>query len=378
MSKRAKSKKPHRPHFQRRTDPGAPPGTIVPNPADPRTEVHVLAYDAEHFEERRVESLAIIPPLLERWPVTWVNVEGLGDASIINGLGHMFRLHALALEDVVHVHQRAKTESYGEYYFIVARMPLQNQPGESEQISFFFGKNFVLTFQEKIGGDCLNTIRNRIRAGWGRSRAMRPDYLVYTLLDAIVDNYFPLVESCGEALDELEDQMSSKSMNDTMTKVHCVKRTLLSIRRVMWPLRDAINALMRDHTDLISDETRIYLRDVHDHSIQIIDLVENYRDIAAGITEVYLARVGQRTSDVTKVLTVIATIFMPLTFIVGIYGMNFDTRVSPLNMPELEWYWGYPAVMIVMAALAVGMLIYFYRRGWLGRDSWQEDEGSKD
>lgn len=334
----------------------------------------MLAYDAEHFEERHVDNLASLPALLERWPVTWVNIEGLGDASVIQELGRLFHLHALALEDVVHVHQRAKTESYGDHYFIVARMPLENQPGESEQISFFFGANFVLTFQEQPGGDCLNAVRARIRSGWGRSRATRPDYLVYALLDTIVDHYFPLVEDCGARLDELEEPTTLTDLDAVMTRVHGVKRTLLSVRRVMWPLRDAINALMRDATALISDETRLYLRDVHDHTIQIIDLVENYRDIAAGITEVHLARVNQRTSEVMKVLTVIATLFMPLTFLVGVYGMNFDVTASPWNMPELGWYWGYPAVLLVMAVLSIGMVLFFRRKGWIGKGPHGDEE----
>lgn len=372
MAQNTKRKKVRRPQFQRRTEPGAPPGTLISDPSVPCGQVTAMCYDAERFEERVIKDTREIKPLLDKWPVTWIDMDGLGDASLINELGRIFGLHPLALEDVVHVHQRAKIETYGNHCFIVARMPICGNFGSTEQVSFFFGEKFVLTFQERPGGDCLNPIRSRIRSGWGRSRALRPDFLVYTLLDSIVDHYFPWIEDCGERLDGIELQLGSAKLPDLMATLHKVKRELLTIRRVMWPFRDAINALLRDPSPLVGDETRVFLRDVHDHTIQIIDLIENYRDIAAGITDVFLARVGQRTSDITKVLTIIATIFIPLTFIVGVYGMNFDTSKSPWNMPELEWYWGYPAVLAMMAGLAGGMLIFFRRKGWLGSAAGDE------
>ncbi len=360
-TKRRKSKA----RFQHRTEPGAPPGTIVPDPNAPRCDLHLIAYDAQEHVELRIDDPREIPPLLERYPVTWVHVESVGDAGMICQLGQLFKLHRLALEDVVHVHQRAKAESYGSYYFIVARMPDPEKSWVTEQISFFLGDRFVLTFGEWPGPDCLEPVRARIRAGWGRSRAARPDHLVYALLDAIVDHYFPLLEDCGERLDALEDDVMGGPAANVMPRVHAVKRDMLTVRRAIWPLRDAINTLLRDATPLISDETRVYLRDVHDHTIQIVDLVESYRDISSGITEVYLSSVSQRTNEIVKVLTVISTIFMPLTFIVGIYGMNFDTQASPWNMPELHWYWGYVLVWVVMVAVIVAMLLFFYRRRWL-------------
>ena len=199
----------------------------------------------------------------------------------------------------------------------------------------------------------------------GAARAARPDYLVYALLDAIVDQYFPLIEECGERLDDLEADLSTGSLPGLMAGVHAIKRRLLMVRRIIWPLRDAINVLLRDMTPLIADETRVYLRDVHDHTIQILDLLESYRDISAGITEVYLSSVSQRTNEIMKVLTIISTIFIPLTFLAGVYGMNFDYGASPLNMPELHSYWGYPLLWLVMGLVAVAMLVFFYRRGWL-------------
>jgi magnesium transporter len=370
MKHRAKRTRARTREFQRRTGPGAPPGTLVPDVAAARCEVRVMAYGSDGYEERALDDLRDIPALLDKWPVTWVNVDGVGDAALVAELGRLFHLHRLALEDVLHVHQRAKAEPYGSYYFIVARMPLPQEPWQTEQISFFLGDKFVLTFQERPGGDCLDAVRVRIRSGWGRARAARPDYLVYALLDAIVDHYFPLIEECGERLDDLEGELSGAPVPHLMAGVHAVKRHLLMVRRILWPLRDAVNALLRDPTPLIGEETRIYLRDVHDHTVQILDLVESYRDISSGITEVYLSSVSQRTNEIVKVLTIISTIFIPLTFLAGVYGMNFSHDASPLNMPELHWRWGYPALWVVMVLIAGGMLVFFQRRGWLGKDRW--------
>lgn len=362
-------KKNHRARFHRRTEPGAPPGILDPDPAAPKSVVDIIAYSPDAHVEQRITSAKEIVPFLEKWPVTWINVEGLGDVNLLRELGELFKLHPLALEDVVHVHQRAKAEDYGDHYFVVARMPLPEEPGESEQISIFLKDKVVLTFQEKIGGDCFGVIRKRIRGGWGAVRGTRSDYLMYAILDAIVDHYFPLVEVCGERLDEMEELVVVTSTRSLMPKIHAVKRELLTIRRIMWPLRDAVNVLLRDATLLITDETRVYLRDVHDHTIQIIDLVENYRDITSGVTEVHLSSLSQRTNEIMKVLTVISTIFIPLTFIVGVYGMNFDKEAGPWSMPELYSRWGYPAVWAIMIAIAGTMLYFFHRRGWL---NWGE------
>ncbi|MEW6252582.1 MAG: magnesium/cobalt transporter CorA [Planctomycetota bacterium] len=370
MSRHNKRRKRLTSEFKHRPAPGVPPETVIPLPAASPSEVTIFAYGPDGHVERPLRgaaALAEIPALLEKWPVTWVNVEGLGDTAVLETLGRLFNLHRLSMEDVVHAHQRAKAEVYGSYYFIVARMPIREKPWETEQVSIFLGERFVLTFQEGQRGDPLDPVRDHIRAGWTGHRA-RPDFLVYAIIDAIVDHYFPLLEQCGERLDALEENetVQPRAGVDLIPGVHAVKRDLLTIRRIAWPLRDALNALLRDPTPLISDETRVYLRDVQDHTVQIIDLVETYRDIASGITEVYLATVSQRTNEIMKVLTIIATIFIPLTFIVGVYGMNFDPDTSPWNMPELRWYWGYPVIWLVMLAAAGGMLLYFWRRGWLG------------
>lgn len=362
-----------RSRFSRRTDPGAPPGTLVPDASKPSGRIRAMAYGPDGFLEKQIERTDEIPGLLEKWPVTWIHMDGLGDVALLRELGRIFHLHNLALEDVVHVHQRAKVESYGDHYFLVGRMPRIEERWQTEQISLFFGQRFVLTFQENPGGDCLDPLRMRLRAGSSRARAAGPDYLVYAILDTVVDHYFPLVEECGERLDELETDVSDaagRPAHGVISRIHSIKRDLLGIRRIVWPLRDALNSMLRDTTTLIADETRIYLRDIQDHTIQIIDLVESYRDISSGIADVHLASVGQRTSEIMKVLTIMSTIFIPLTFLAGVYGMNFDRTVSPWNMPELGWKWGYVAVMAVMAAIAVGMLGFFYRKGWLGGGRW--------
>jgi magnesium transporter len=350
-----------------RPAPGTPPGAIEPEAPTPASEITVLAFGPAGHEERAIRDPKEIPPLLEKWPVTWINVEGLADSKLLEELGRIFNLHRLALEDVAHPHQRAKAEPYAGYYFIVARMPICERPWETEQISIFMGDRFVLSFQEGPRGDPLDPVRARIRTGWTGNRA-RPDYLVYSIIDTIVDHYFPLLEQCGERLDALEELEATHSgpIPELMSSVHAVKRDLLSIRRIVWPLRDALNALLRDPTPLIADETRVYLRDVQDHTVQVIDLVETYRDISSGITEVYLANVSQRTNEIMKVLTVISTIFIPLTFIAGVYGMNFDYTASPFNMPELHSRFGYPILWLVMLSIAGGMLVLFWRRGWLG------------
>jgi len=370
MSGRGKRKRRRlQDEFAARPEPGAPPGTLVPDLTAPDSTIVVMAYGPEGYVEHPVTDLREIPKLMERWPVTWVNVDGVGDAATVEELGQLFGLHKLALEDVTHVHQRAKAEPYGKHYFVVARMASPNRQWQTEQISFFFGEKFVLTFQEGPRGDCLDPVRVRIRAGLGRTRAPRPDYLVYALLDSIVDHYFPLLEDCGERLDALEEAESDPAtppLPELMSRIHTIKRDLLAARRVIWPLRDALNTLLRDATPLISDETRLYLRDVHDHAVQIIDLVESYRDISSGITEVYLSSISQRTNEIMKVLTIISTIFIPLTFLAGVYGMNFRTDKSPFNMPELTWYLGYPLCWAVMTAIALVMLGFFWKRGWIG------------
>jgi magnesium transporter len=236
---------------------------------------------------------------------------------------------------------------------------------QTEQVSLFLGERFVLTFQEKPG-DCLDCVRDRIRSGTGRIRQAGPDYLAYAVLDAVIDNFFPVLEGAGEYLEELEATVLSNPDEGTVSKIHGIKRQLLRLRRAVWPQREALNSMLREGTSLIAEDTKVYLRDSYDHTIQIIDLLENYREIASGLMDVYLSSVSNRMNEVMKVLTIFAAIFIPLTFIAGIYGMNFDPERSPWNMPELDWYLGYPFALGLMAAVGVGMLVYFRHKGWIG------------
>lgn len=350
--------------FHRRTPPGAPPGSLVADPAAPRPVLRVIAYGPDRCAEKEIQSPAEVRAFLGQYPVTWLNVDGLGDAQVIAELGEIFNLHRLALEDVVHVHQRAKVEPYGNTYYLVARMAELNEHLETEQMSLFLGPNFVLTFQERIG-DCWDPLRARLRSGAGRVRAAGPDYLAYSLLDAVIDGYFPLLEKLGERLEVLEDRVVLNPRAEVISRIHEIKRNLLTLRRAVWPLRDALALLYRDQNPLFTEETRLYLRDSYDHTIQLFDLIETDRDMASGLLDVYLSSVSNRMNEIMKVLTVISTIFIPLSFVAGVYGMNFNPAKSPWNMPELNWAWGYPFALGVMAAVAGIMLYYFYRKGWL-------------
>jgi len=349
----------------RRAPVGAPPGTFRIDPHAPPTDISVMAYGPDTFTEREVRDLSMLPEFLGQSPVTWVNVNGLGDEPLLRRLQEIFGLHPLALADVVNVTQRAKVEAYGEHLFIVTRMSTLSDRVETEQLSCFLGPNFVLTFQEHPG-DCLDVVRDRIRNNVGRIRTAGPDYLVYALLDSVIDAYYPLLEQYGERLEKLEERVITDPREDSVYRIRRAKRDLLTLRRAVWPQREAVNTLMRDPLEKITDDTRLYLRDSYDHVIQLMDVVENHREMAAGLQDVYMSAVSNRMNEVMKVLTVIATIFIPLTFIAGIYGMNFDPDVSRLNMPELRWAWGYPVALAVMGLIAVIMVICFWRKGWLG------------
>lgn len=348
-----------------RPPPGSAPGTLItdPNAAQPRMEV--IAYGPDNFVRQSIKDVDEVKAFRDKWPMTWVNVDGVGDARTIERLGAMFHLHPLALEDVVNVHQRAKLESYRDHHFIVIRMMSLNEHVDTEQVSVFLGEGFVLTFQERPG-DCFDPVRERIRNGAQRMRTSGADYLAYALLDAVVDACYPLLEAFGERLDTLQDEVLELGSRRTILKVHDAKRDLRVLRRAVWPMRELFNSLYRDPLPYISDETRVYFRDCYDHTIQVMDLVETYREISSDLTDVYLSSVSNRMNEIMKVLTVISTVFMPLTFVAGIYGMNFDTSRSPWNMPELKWYLGYPFALGLMVLCVLAMLLFFRRRGWIG------------
>jgi magnesium transporter len=351
--------------IERRTPPGASPGTLIIDPVAPAPVIRIMAYGPEGVADQTLTDPQAVRGFLTRWPVTWINVDGLGDAATITRLGEIFNIHRLALEDVVNVHQRAKVEQYDGQIYIVARMANPGERIETEQLSIFLGRNYVLTFQE-AAGDCFDPVRERIRKASGRIRHTGPDYLAYALLDAFIDSCFPVLEGYGERLEALEDEVIQRPDRQVIARIHEAKRDLLALRRAVWPLREALNTLTRESSPLIRDETRLYLRDCYDHTVQIIDLLENYRDIASSLMEVYLSSVSNRLNEIMKILTIFTTVFIPLNLIAGIYGMNFHTESSPWNMPELSWYLGYPFAIALMTALALGMLLYFRRKGWIG------------
>ena len=351
-------------HFRRRSPVGAAPGTLISHPDAPPPAIRAIGYGPDQFEEVEVASVEDVRTLRDRWPVLWINVDGVGHAETVEALGDVFGLHRLSLEDVMNVHQRPKVEEYPEYLFAVARMATLGDRVDTEQLSLFLGEGWAITFQERAG-DCWEPVRERLRLGRGRIRTEGADYLFYALLDAVVDNFYPIMEEFGERLELLEEEVVADPREELVGVIHAARRDALALRHSTWPMREAMGQLFRDEHRLISADTRIYLRDAYDHTIQVIDLLENYREMSSALLDVYLSSVSHRMNEVMKVLTIIATIFIPLTFIAGIYGMNFNPDASPWNMPELSWYWGYPAVMGVMLVIALALVGYFRWKRWL-------------
>jgi len=342
---------------------GLPPGTLV-YVGERKVEtvrITYFDYDEQNFVEKQVSSIEECFPFKTTPTVTWINIDGLHDIQIIEKMGREFELHPLLMEDILSTRQRPKVEDFDKYFFIVLKMLRYNggeQAVESEQVSIVLGQNFVISFQETVG-DVFDQIRDRIRNAKGRIRKMGPDYLAYSLIDAIVDGYFTILEKLGEKIELLEEQLVAEPTEQTFQQIHRLKRELIILRKSVWPLREVISGLQRTESKLISEVTSIYLRDVYDHTIQVIDTIESFRDMVAAMVDIYLSSISNRMNAVMKVLTIIATIFIPLTFIAGVYGMNFK------YMPELQWRWGYGAVLLVMVLVAVVMLIYFRKKKWL-------------
>lgn len=327
--------------------------------------IRVIRYGPETIDEREDVSVDELPDLLGEFPVTWVDITGLGDAETIQEVGELFELHRLALEDVVHVHQRAKLDAYDEHVFIVARMVEKRHRFRTEQLSLFLGNDFVLTWQERPG-DCFDPIRNRLQTANSPSRRSEADYLAYVILDAVIDAYFPVLEDYGRRIDHLEREVTKSVRAATMHRIHHVRSDVRAIERAAWPHRELMRRLMDDKNNLVSDHTRTHLRDVYDHTLQILELLQSYRDLCSDLRDYYFSAVNIRMNEIMKVLTIVSTIFIPLSFIAGVYGMNFDADASPWNMPELKWAFGYPTALAVMAASAGAMLYLFRRSGWIG------------
>ncbi len=355
-------KKPRKDYFHEQA--GSMPGTLTIAEGATLPQIELIDYKNTDYVHQQIVLPENLIPYLDSESVSWVDVQGLGSEDILQRIGKIFDLHPLVLEDIVNVPQRPKVEDYDDQLVIITQMvlPLDNKTGfHKEQVSFVLGKHYLLTVQEEAQYDCFNQVRSRICNNKGLLRKHQADYLAYTLIDAIVDGFFPVLEAYGELIEELEQEVVANP-------------TLLSLRRAIWPQRDAINALIRDDSDLISDHVRVYLRDCYDHAVQVMDMVETYRELTSGLMDVYLSAVGNRMNEVMKLLTVISSIFIPLTFVAGIYGMNFNTETSPWNMPELNWYLGYPACLALMGAIAGGLIVFFWRRGWFENFSTIQDD----
>jgi len=352
---------------RRSVAPGSAPGALASVDGLPPPRIRVFSYNRAEVEERIIENAAELADVVREGRVAWIDVQGLGDEPTLRTIAETFGVHPLALADVVHTGQRPKVEDYEDSLFVVTRMVTVTDGDEimHEQVSVFLGKGFVLTFQERYG-DCLDPLRERIRRGKGLVRTHGADFLACIILDAIVDGYFPILERMGERLEELEERVLANPERDTLGMIFHAKRDLMALRRAVWPQREAISSLLRDRHPLITRQVIPYLRDAHDHLVQLVDVLETYRELAGAFIDVYLSSVSNRTNEIMRVLTVVATIFIPLTFIAGVWGMNFDPDESPWNMPELRWALGYPLALALMAAVAAGLLTYFWRQGWLG------------
>jgi magnesium transporter len=351
-------------HKKRHHKAGLSPGSLVYT-GEPRTDTVTLSYIA--YTPTRIKEGAFTRPeecfpFRDETGVSWLNLEGIQDVAEVEKIGAYFHIHPLTLEDVVSTFQRPKIEDFGEYQYLVLKMlshDVQSSVLQMEQVSLVFGRNYLVCFQEGAVGDVFPPVRERLRNEQGRLRRSGPDYLAYALLDVVVDNYFIILEHIGETIEDLQNRLIENPEQEALHQIQHLKRELLTLRKAAWPLREVVSAMERSESPLIQDSTKLYLRDVYDHIIQVIDTVETYREMLSGMLDIYLSSVSNRMNAVMKVLTVIATIFMPLTFIAGVYGMNFR------YMPELGSRWGYPGALVTMVIVGVGMVAWFRRRKWL-------------
>lgn len=354
----------HTVRIVRTESPGAAPGQINPRPGSPAPQVSAIAYGEGSLVELDGEDIDAILASRGKHRVLWVNIDGLGDVALLQRIGDAFGLHPLTLEDCVHVHQRAKLEHWDNYLFIVLRMFQLDIQLESEQLGIVVGPDYVVTFQEGRPGDCLEPVRARLRDRRGLA-SPRADYLAYAIVDAVTDHHFPILSEYADRLDRLEEEVLGQPYSEVIWRLHGIKRDLLALQVAVMPQQALVQAFMRDPTPLVAKETRLHLRDVADHTGQILDLIASYRELAQSLIEIHLNIASMRLNEVMKVLTLVSVIFIPLTFIAGIYGMNFAPEASPYNMPELRSRFGYPLTLLVMVLVVVVMLFVFWRRGWL-------------
>jgi magnesium transporter len=343
---------------------GMPPGTLVHIGAKKAgaSRIRILDYDEQGVREKKAALLNECVPFRDTDSVTWIDIEGLQDVELLDRLGNAFGLHPLILEDILNTDQRPKSDDMESYIYIVLKM-LDFDPASlaivSEQVSIVFGRNFVISIQEGREGDLFEPLRERIRNGKGRIRKLGPDYLAYSLLDTIIDHYFLILEKFAERIETLEENLVSEPKPETLRQIHSMKREMIFLRKSAWPLRELIYNLEKSDSELIQSATKIFLRDIYDHAVHIIDSIETYREMLSSMLDIYLSSVSNRMNQVMKVLTIIATIFMPLTFLAGVYGMNFKF------MPEIDWRWGYPMVLLIMSTVAAVMLYLFRKKKWL-------------
>lgn len=348
--------------------PGTAPATLLPRvgaSAGPPA-ISLIQYDATSIEEVELDTFEELVEKFDPSKVNWINIDGLGDVDLLRKVGERFRIHPLALEDVLNTSQRPKVEPYEDNIFIVSEMVYFDADGKLtfEQISLFLGTNLLLTFQEEHGHDAFEGVRRRLRSGRGFARTRGADYLAYALIDATIDQLFPVLETVGDGIEAIEEELLERPTKKALRELYEAKRLLVQMRRASWPQREILSALMRDDSGRITPGTTIFLRDCYDHITQIIDIIESYRDLSAGLMDVYLSSLGFRTNEIMRVLTVVSTFFIPLTFLAGVYGMNFNTH-SPFNMPELGWRFGYLYFWGLCALTALVTFIVVKRKRWL-------------
>lgn len=351
--------------FRKKKKPaGTPPGTLVytGEQKTDKVRVNLIDYDGHIVAEKEITNPEECIHLTKTGSISWVDVEGLHDVAMIQKLGECLKLHPLVMEDILNVDQRSKMEGYDGYIYIVLKMfHLIGQTGEiiPEQVSIILAKNYVVTFQEGFEGDTFHEIRERIRNKKGIITKMTSDYLVYSIIDSIIDSYFTMLENFGDRIERLEEELVNNPEKRTLTEIYRLKREMLYLRKSVWPLREAISRLERGESELITRDTHIYLRDVYDHTINVLDTIETYRDMLSGMIDIYLSSISNRLNETMKYLAGISTIFIPMTFIASIYGMNFEI------MPELKWEHGYWIALGIMFSVGIGFFIYFKSKKWV-------------